>query len=101
MLKTRDELDRKMNSIHRKKEQSEIEKKVREEIKQKIAQEIKAAEQAREETGKPAIRQEPLGETTLQEDIGDTFEDIVDTIKAVASVIEDRFQEQLAKWKKE
>jgi hypothetical protein len=42
--------------------------------------------------------EEPI---TLEEKIEDSFEDIVDTVKAVASVIEHKFQDLMEDWRKE
>ncbi len=95
MKKTQIELERKMQSLERKeelrKEQERVEK-VKEELKAKIAEEIKAAERKREsdETIQKAVQSLTEVKDHAVEVVEDGFEDVIDTIKAVASVIENK-----------
>lgn len=126
MHKTEKDLERRMESLKKKKEQQEMEEKLKAEIKEKIAQDIKEAEIARSEdeavqkaaeslsepggaapSDRPAggqadaASESPRETLTIEEKIEDSFEDIVDTVKAVAAVIEDKFENFLEDWRRD
>lgn len=125
MHKTEKDLEKRMEGMKKRREQQELEEKLKAEIKEKIAQDIKEAEKARSDdetiqkaaealadsapdsklSDKKEVKKEELTpgepEVSLEEKIEDTLEDIVDTVKAVASVIEDKFEGLLEDWKKE
>ncbi|MCB0687256.1 MAG: hypothetical protein KDC53_12050 [Saprospiraceae bacterium] len=128
MQKTEKDLDRRMESLKKKRDQQQLEEKLKAEIKEKIAHDIKEAEKARsdDETIQKAAEaivdqdsvnpvtteeittakkedssQTEEGPLSLEEKIGDTMEDIVDTVKAVAAVIEHKFEDLIDDWKKE
>ena len=93
MLKTKQDLERRIQSLEQKAHAQKEREKVKEakaEIKAKIADEIKAAEKAREqnEQVKKAAQAIASAHTAVVESVEDGIEDVVDTIKAVASVIE-------------
>ena len=105
MKATQSELERKMKNMEARREKQKLEEQLKAEIKEKIAHDIKEAEIARannEEVQKAAeaIR-EAKKKPSLEEKIEDGLEDIVDTIKAVAFVVEDNFKEVLKEWSKE
>ena len=97
MQKTRELLESKITVLKRKeeirKEREEVER-AKQQIKNKIAQEIKEAEQARvgDETVQKAAESLHQEEPSMIEKIEDGIEDVIDTIKAVAGVIEDKFE---------
>jgi uncharacterized coiled-coil DUF342 family protein len=98
MEKTRDLLEGKISVLKKKeevrKEREEVER-AKQKIKDKIAQEIKEAERARasDESVQRAAQtiQEEEG-TSVIEKIEDGIEDVIDTIKAIAGVIEEKFE---------
>ncbi len=94
MKKTQSQLEDKMSVLQRKEDRRlEAQKiqEVKEELKEKIAAEIKEAERAREgdETIQKAAETVAKVESATQNLI-EGFEDAVDTIKAIAVVIEDK-----------
>lgn len=117
MQKTQSDLEKRMESLKRKEERMKAEQKVeeaKEAIKEKIAQDIKEAEAKRSEDDsilkaaeaikdsaspkQPAEKKESL---TLIETIEDGMEDVVDTIKAVAFVIEQKVESAIEEWNDE
>jgi hypothetical protein len=109
MYKTEKDLGKRIESLNRRKEQQELEEKLKAEIKEKIAQEIKEAEKARSdnETIQKAaeaiqgLKIKPEAPLSLDEKIEDSLENIVDTVKAVASVIEDKFRDVMEDWRRD
>lgn len=109
MHKTEKDLGKRIESLNRRKEQQELEEKLKAEIKEKIAQEIKEAEKARSdnETIQKAaeaiqgLKIKPVVPLSLDEKIEDSLENIVDTVKAVASVIEDKFRDVMEDWRRD
>lgn len=108
MHKTERDLDRRMESLRKKKKQQELEEKLKAEIKEKIAQEIREAEKARsdDETIQKAAEafqgsKENEPPLTIEEKIEDRLEDIVDTVKAVAMVVESKFSNLMDDWRKD
>ena len=110
MTKTRTQLEQKIQQLEAKEaaeKEKERLKKAKQEVKAKIAEEIKAAEQEREEdpSVKKAVQtmladgEEKADE--IIETIEEGFEDIIDTIKAVASVIEDKVEAAVESWEEE
>ena len=97
MKNTQQELQIRLEKLKKKQEERDLQEKLKKEIKDKIAQEIKEAEKARESdsTLKEKILQHIDSDqsTTLEEDIVDGVEDVIDTIKAVAVVVENNFAE--------
>ncbi|NND31564.1 MAG: hypothetical protein HKN76_03165, partial [Saprospiraceae bacterium] len=100
MKATQTELERKMQNMEARKQKQKLEEKLKEEIKQKIAQDIREAEIARADNEEVQKAAEAIlktkAEPTIEEKIQDGLEDIIDTIKAVAAVIEDNFREVLS-----
>ena len=117
MKKTQSDLEKRMESLKRKEEKMKAEKKVeeaKEAIKEKIAQDIREAEAKRSEddnilkaaeaikdSTSPSQPAEKKGSMTLIETIEDGMEDVVDTIKAVAFVIEQKVESAIEEWKEE
>ncbi len=99
MKKTQAELERKLEVLRQKEEQrkeSEEVEQVKSAIKEKIAREIKEAQLARE--GNEALQKAAQSitkshpEVSLAESLESGLEDVVDTIKAVAAVIESKVE---------
>ncbi len=95
MIQTKAKLEKQLAKNERrrqeKKERQDIAK-AKKDIEAKIASDIKSAEQEREKSGvAEAIRAVQSAAEPLVFELEDTMEDVVDTIKAVASVIEDKF----------
>lgn len=99
MHKTRETLERKMEAIKERMARDEEKKKIedaKKEVKAKIAEEIEEAKKAREGDEKISEAVEAIKDTvqktgsSVVEEVEEGFEDVVDTIKAIASVIEDR-----------
>ena len=112
MRKTQIDLEKRMESLKRKEEKQKAEERVQEAkevIKEKIAQDIKEAEAKRSDDENILKAAEAIQETSqskpkkevtvsLMESIEDSFEDVVDTIKAVAFVIEQKVESALDEW---
>lgn len=107
MYKVKNELESRMSKDEAKRERDEKRSEARDTIKQKIANDIKAAEDEREtmadllETAASRIK-ESKGVKKQKEEgffesmsskITDTFEDVVDTVKAVAEVASDKLED--------
>lgn len=98
MHKTKIDLERRREHLIRKQEKAAKERQVKDEIKEKIAQEIKEAERAREgdenlQKASKLIQEENV---SIEDHIEDGIENIVDTIKAVAVVVEDNVKKWVA-----
>jgi len=94
MIQTRAKLDKQLEKNERRKkereERNEIAK-AKKGIQAKIASDIKAAEREREESGvSEVIRAAQSAAEPIMEELTDSVEDVIDTIKAVASVLESR-----------
>ncbi len=110
MVGTRTHLERKLELL-RTKEKERLEReevrKAKDKIKEKIAQEIKQAEKERLQTDDILKSAETLldgGQEKAEkilETIQEGFEDVVDTIKAVAVVIENNVEQAIEDWKKD
>lgn len=113
MKKTQSDLEKRMESLKRKEEKMKAEQKVeeaKEAIKEKIAQDIKEAEAKRSEDDTILKAAEAIKDSTspsqpaekesltLIESIEEGFEDVVDTIKAVAFVIEQKVESAIEEW---
>ncbi len=117
MQKTQTDLEKRMESLKRKEEKQKAEQKVqeaKEAIKEKIAQDIKEAEAKRSEDDHILKAAEAIKDNasasqssdnkesiTLIESIEDGIEDVVDTIKAVAFVIEQKVGSAIEEWDNE
>jgi chromosome segregation ATPase len=116
MYKVRTELESKLSKIEARKERDDKKNEVKEAIKAKIATEIKSAEEEREtmadllenaanrinSKGKKASsntsdgpKKEESFLETVKETLTETYEDALDTIKAVAGVVEDKIEDTL------
>lgn len=95
MIKTRAKLDKQLEKNERRRQERDERKeiaKAKKDIQAKIASDIKAAEVAREESGvSDAIKAVQAAAEPIVEELTDSFEDAIDTIKAVASVLESKF----------
>ncbi len=93
MRKTKADLERRVHSLEQKeksKREREKVEEVKEEIKAKIAQQIKEAEESRaqDESIQKAAQSIAATRDKVVEELEEGFEDVVDTIKAVATVLE-------------
>lgn len=100
MHKTKGDLERRIRSLESKEEAKKEREKVKaakEEIKAKIAEEIRAAERDREkdEALQRAVQSLSEKRDAVIESVEDGLEDVVDTIKAIASVIETKVDQLL------
>jgi hypothetical protein len=110
MKATQVDLERKIKSMEARMEKQRLADELKEEIKEKIAHDIKEAEIARAadevvqkaaEAIKSAKEKQTAPTISIEEKIEDGLEDIVDTIKAVASVIEHNFRDVIKEWSKD
>lgn len=109
MNQTREELEKRMESLKKKAAEEEKKKEIeaaKAAAKEKIAEEIKEAEKKREEIAEKLEKavEEVKGETPAEkepkkepeesfaESVEDAIEDVVDTVKAVASVVSDKIE---------
>ncbi len=118
MLRTKKELERKIQSLEAKEakrqEQEEVKKAQKEaeaKIKQKMQEEaakrdeekLQAAAEAisGEAAEKKADKQEDSLADAISHTLGESLEDVVDTVQAVAMVVGERISEAVAEWREE
>ncbi len=107
MIKTRTQLEKKMQTLEAREEERkkrEAVKQAKEEIKEKIAEDIRKAEKewSKDDSLQKASELIKDGEEkveSVRETVQDGLEDIIDTIKAVAFVVESKVDDAVEQWK--